>query len=140
MSLRAELAKVLSHDARYSLQAYEFIFEAIEFAKRGKRAKAKPKGGRPRAAGAARHVTPRELCLGCRDLALRQYGPLAFQVLSEWGVSSTSDLGNIVFNLIKAGDLEKTPSDSRADFNDVFDFDAAFRRDYVVPVEDIKEK
>src|SRR5580704_9694258 len=101
MSLRAELAKVLSHDARYSLQAYEFIFEAIEFAKRGKRAKAKTKPkGRPRTAATARHVTPRELCLGCRDLALRQYGPLAFQVLSEWGVSTTSDFGNIVFNLI----------------------------------------
>jgi uncharacterized repeat protein (TIGR04138 family) len=139
MSLRAELAKVLSHDARYALQAYEFIFEAIEFAKRGKRAKAKPKG-RPKGAATARHVTPRELCLGCRDLALRQYGPLAFQVLSEWGVSSTSDLGNIVFNLIKAGDLEKTPSDSRADFNDVFDFETVFRRDYVVSVEDTKEK
>jgi uncharacterized repeat protein (TIGR04138 family) len=135
MSLRAELAGVLARNARYSLQAYEFIFEAVEFAKRNKRSQARPKS-RARTAGSARHVTPRELCLGCRDLALHHYGPLAFQVLNQWGISSTSDLGEIVFNLIASGDLEKTPSDSRADFNNVFDFEAALRHYYVVVVND----
>jgi uncharacterized repeat protein (TIGR04138 family) len=135
MSLRAELAAVLARNSRYSLQAYEFIFEAIEFAKRNKRAKARPKS-RAKTSGTVRHVTPRELCLGCRDLALRHYGPLAFQVLSQWGIKSTSDLGEIVFNLIASGDLEKTPSDTRADFNNVFDFEAALRRDYVVVIDD----
>ena len=46
---------------------------------------------------------------------------------SSWGIRSTSDLGEIVYNLIAAGDLEKTPEDARADFDSVFDFDTAFR-------------
>jgi uncharacterized repeat protein (TIGR04138 family) len=134
MSLRSELTRVLARDARYSLQAYEFIFEAIEFAKRAKKAQARSKS---RSKSGTRHVTPRELCLGCRDLALRQYGPLAFEVLSHWGISSTSDLGEIVFNLIATGDLEKTSSDTRVGFNNVFDFEAALRHDYDVAVDEV---
>jgi uncharacterized repeat protein (TIGR04138 family) len=139
MSLRNEFAAILGRDARYSLQAYEFLFEAIEFAKRNKRGQARPKS-RARASSTprpARHVTPRELCLGCRDLALRQYGPLALLVLNQWGIASTADIGEIVFNLIAAGDLEKTSSDSRAGFKEVFDFEKAFQHDYVVPVDDV---
>ena len=41
-------------------------------------------------------------------------------VLALWGIRSTSDIGEIVYNLIASGDLEKTPSDSRADFDNVF--------------------
>ena len=40
---------------------------------------------------------------------------------------STSDIGDIVYNLIAAGDLEKTESDSRSDFDNVFDFETAFK-------------
>ena len=61
--------------------------------------------------------------------------PAGHDVLNQWGIRSTSDLGEIVFNLIASGDLEKTASDSRADFDDVFDFEAALRRDYVVPAD-----
>ena len=48
-------------------------------------------------------------------------------MLDHWGVRSTSDIGDIVYNLIAAGDLEKTPSDSRSDFDDVFDFETALK-------------
>ena len=70
-------------------------------------------------------------------LALRQYGLLAMTVLAHWGIRSTSDVGDIVYNLIETGDLEKTPSDSRSDFDNVFDFESALRRDYVVALDDV---
>jgi uncharacterized repeat protein (TIGR04138 family) len=134
MSLRDDLAEVLACDSRYSIQAYVFIFEALEHTKATKR---KSRGrGRGRALD-ARHVSPRELCLGARDLALRHYGLLAKTVLSQWGIQSTSDLGNIVFNLIASGDLEKTPSDSRTDFDGVFDFEEALCRDFVLALDDV---
>jgi len=135
MSIRPGQAGVLARDARYTLQAYEFIFEVIEHAKRQKQARARPKS-RPRSASTARHVTPRQLCMACRDLALKHYGMMALHVLRQWGITSTYDLGEIVFNLIASGDLEKTSSDSRADFNQVFDFEAVLQRDYVVAVDD----
>ena len=52
---------------------------------------------------------------------------MAITVLNEWGIHSTSDIGEIVFNLIASGDLDKTPSDKRSDFDDVFDFAKALQ-------------
>ncbi len=60
-------------------------------------------------------------------MGLRQFGLLAATVFGHWGVRSTSDIGDIVYHLIDAGDLEKTPSDSRSDFDNVFDFETALR-------------
>ena len=83
------------------------------------------------------HVSGRELCEGARRLALEHYGLMALTVLNLWGIRSTSDLGEIVFNLIASGDLEKTPNDSRSDFDRVFDFETALRRDYILALDEV---
>ena len=62
---------------------------------------------------------------------------MALAVLRLWGIHSTSDVGDIVYNLIASGDLEKTPADARSDFDDVFDFEVAFRRDYILALDDV---
>ena len=135
MSLRDDLAGVLARDSRYSIHAYAFIFEAIEHSKTlVSRAQPRVKGRRSRA---ARHVTGRQLCEGACALALSHYGLLAKVVLQQWGVRSTSDFGDIVYNLIRSGDLEKTPADSRADFNDLFDLDDALSGDFTLALDDV---
>lgn len=139
MSLRDELAGVLARDPRYTIHAYAFVFEALEHTKSlQNRTKTRPPHPR-RAKGPdlTQHVTGRDLCEGARELALKQYGLMALAVLAQWGIRSTSDLGNIVYNLIASGDLEKTPTDSRADFDGVYDFDKVFRRDYVWTIDDV---
>ena len=73
------------------------------------------------------HVTGRELCQAAGKLALRSYGMMAQTVLDLWGIRSTSDIGEIVYNLIGSGVLDKTPSDKRSDFDDVFEFATALR-------------
>ena len=73
------------------------------------------------------HVTGGEVCQAARRLALRYYGLMAITVLNEWGIRSTSDIGEIVYNLIASGDLDKTPTDKRSDFDDVFDFAKALQ-------------
>ena len=73
------------------------------------------------------HVDAGELCDAVRKLGLRQYGSLAAMLLAHWGVRSTADIGEIVYNLIVAGDLEKTEGDSRSDFDNLFDFNIAFK-------------
>lgn len=78
------------------------------------------------AAGRQRHVSGQELCEAIRCYALDQYGLLAKSVLNEWGVRSTGDFGEIVFNLIDIGQMRKTDSDCREDFNDVYDFERGF--------------
>ncbi len=132
MNFRDELARVIARDPRYSIEAYAFVIEALQYARRAKLRKAsrdresrrQGQTAKPRSRKAEReagHVSGRELCETARKLALKHYGMLAALVLSAWGVNSTSDLGDIVYNLIAAGDLEKTPSDSRTDFDGVFD-------------------
>jgi uncharacterized repeat protein (TIGR04138 family) len=137
MSLRNDLAGVLTGDPRYSIHAYAFVFEALEYTKNLKRRAQHRARGTASASSATRHVTGRELCEGARRFALEQYGLLALTVLRQWGLCSTSDLGEIVYNLIASGDLEKTPSDSRADFNNVFDFEDVFRRGFVLALGEV---
>jgi uncharacterized repeat protein (TIGR04138 family) len=152
MNFRDELARVIAQDPRYAIEAYAFVLESLNHARQEKlKARGRPRGkGRSTApaieqpAGASSskkprksgHVTGSELCESLRKLSLNQFGLLAATVLNYWGVRSTSDVGNIVYNLIDAGDLEKTPSDSRADFDNVYDFDRALRPESLGEIAD----
>lgn len=139
MSLREALAGAVIRDPRFSVDAYEFVFAALDLAKVRKR-KARRARGRGRkargASGVTKHVSGRELSEAARDLALDLYGRLALMILTSWGIRSTSDLGEIVYLLIASGDLERSAEDQRADFDDVYDFEAALCHDYVIPIED----
>jgi uncharacterized repeat protein (TIGR04138 family) len=137
MSLRNSLARVLARDPRYPIQAYVFVFEALEYTKRTARRPAGRPRGRARGSAPPRHVSGRELCEGARRLALDNYGLMALTVLKLWGIRSTSDLGEIVYNLIASGDLERTDRDNRSDFDDVFDFEQAFRREFTLALDEV---
>ena len=109
---KKRLEDILNEDKRYKHDAYEFIMQALSFAQK----KLKKKG----------HLTARELLEGVRDLAFEQFGPMARNVLSHWGVNSTADFGEIVFNMIDKGLLFKTEKDSKEDFKAVYDFGEVF--------------
>jgi uncharacterized repeat protein (TIGR04138 family) len=151
MNFRDELARIIANDPRYTIDAYVFILEALGYARHQKlKAKGRDRdkahssqrgrGTRPspasKKAGDSGHVSGRELCESVRRLGLRQFGLLAATVFAHWGVRSTSDIGDIVYHLIEAGDLEKTPSDSRSDFDNVYDFDTALRPKSLLAHED----
>jgi uncharacterized repeat protein (TIGR04138 family) len=69
-------------------------------------------------------------------LAHEQYGLLAKLVLASWGIRSTSDFGEIVYNLIRIGRLSKSPRDRREDFDNVYDFEQALVKEFVITKED----
>jgi uncharacterized repeat protein (TIGR04138 family) len=48
-------------------------------------------------------------------------------VLNRWGLRSTSDFGEVVYNLIRIGEMKKSKTDRREDFDNVYNFDEAFR-------------
>ena len=79
-----------------------------------------------------RHVSGQQLCLGLRDYAIERYGLLAPTVMSHWHVSRTDDFGRIVFAMIEAGLMTKTPDDTLDDFRGVYDFGEAFGNDELV--------
>lgn len=76
------------------------------------------------------HVSAQELLDGQRDLALREFGPMAFEVLSHWGLRSGTDVGEVVFAMVDAGLLGKTEEDNRTDFDTGDDFHEAFVQNY----------
>ncbi|MEM1166091.1 MAG: Minf_1886 family protein [Planctomycetota bacterium] len=73
-----------------------------------------------------RHVSGQELCLGVRDVAIEQFGPLARTVLETWHISSTDDFGSMVRAMVQAGLLRMSERDTLEDFHSVYDFDEAF--------------
>jgi uncharacterized repeat protein (TIGR04138 family) len=98
------------------VEAYYWVLRALEYTRQ-----------RHRRAG---HVSGRELAEGARDLALEEFGPMAFDVLGHWGLRRTADIGRIVYDFIEEGILRRTDEDSIEDFTDVYDFHEAFVRDY----------
>jgi uncharacterized repeat protein (TIGR04138 family) len=142
------IVQLLAEDRRYPLEAYVFVFEALHYAQSvlgmGAEGTSEPAAGGHPAGGATdeepvaaqHHVSGRELCEASRRYALDQYGYMAKLVLANWGIRSTGDLGEIVFNLIRIGRMRKTPADRREDFDDVFDFDTALRQAFQIRAKD----
>lgn len=103
-------------EARFHEHAYLFVLAALEF----------QQSRLPE----RRHINGRELSSAVRDLAIERFGVMARLVLEHWGVTTTNDVGDIVFTMVELGLLMSQPSDNRADFADVFAFDTAFEASY----------
>jgi uncharacterized repeat protein (TIGR04138 family) len=111
---------------KFHHHAYLFVRDALS--------EAQEKYGRDQQNEKAGHISPRELLDGVRSLGQRRYGMMATTVFRFWGVSSTADIGRIVFEMIELGDMKKTDNDQFDDFVDVFSFEEAFSNEYAVDV------
>jgi uncharacterized repeat protein (TIGR04138 family) len=133
------IAQLLQEDRRYTFEAYVFIFEALRYAQNvmgmGAEGSGEPaEEAETESEAVDRHVTGQQLCEAIRRYATEQYGYMAKTVLNNWGIHGTSDFGEIVFNLIRVGQMRKTPADARVDFDNIYDFEAAFKQDFrIVP-------
>ncbi len=112
-----DFSDILRKDARYDKRAYDFLLRVIAEASES----------------AKGHVTGQELLTFFRDLALDAYGPLAYTVLTDWGVTCCEDVGEIVFNLFHSKRIGKTDQDTPADFLGGFDFKEEFLGPFRAP-------
>ncbi len=105
----------LRHGRPYAEAAYYFVLEALDYAVYllGRK-------------GETRHISVQELLDGIRRFAAEEFGPLAPYAFRSWGVRSTADFGDIVFQMVEAGLLKKDDRDRLEDFQDGFDFQEAF--------------
>ena len=104
---------VTEKDRRYARPAYLFVQRALHYYK-------ERHGG-----GKEGHLRGDQVLAGVRELALAVYGPMARSVLNDWGLKRGEDVGEIVYNLIDAGLMKKTPEDRREDFAGIMEFDDA---------------
>jgi uncharacterized repeat protein (TIGR04138 family) len=130
------LMEVVQRDPRYAYEAYEFLFHALHHTQ--KQLGREPPEDNPAdpALDKRHHVSGRELLMGIRDLALREFGLMARTVFRQWGIQETDDFGNMVFNLVQASLLSKTDDDSLTDFHAVYDLDKELHQDYQIPLDE----
>jgi uncharacterized repeat protein (TIGR04138 family) len=136
--------QLLEEDRRYRLEAYAFVFEALSYAHdvlglgadRPSEATSEPVEAPPpkskKKKAPERHLTGQQLCEAIRLYALEQFGYMAKTVLNSWGVHTTGDFGEIVFNLIRIRQMKKTKDDRREDFDEVFDFETGLKRNFKI--------
>ena len=136
------LHRLLRRDTRYPLDAYIFVREALSYASNvlnlgcestpvesevhldldARQEELEPIS--------ERHLSGQELCDAIRLYALNEFGYMARLVLEKWGVTNTGNFGDIVYNMIEVGLMKKSPKDSRSHFDNVYEFDIVFERDF----------
>lgn len=119
-----KIKEIIKKDPRYLPQAYQFVFEALDYTTNilGKR--------QLKTNELERHVTGKQLMEGLRQYALKQFGFMALTVFEQWGVKQDADFGNIVFNLVESGLMGKTETDSRDDFKNTYDLKKVFDEEF----------
>ncbi len=126
------LVACIKKDPRYPIAAYAFVKESLRYAADvlemgmdvaddtdlGEECVPIPQ--------AEQHLTGQQLCEAIRQFSLNQFGFMAKVVMNEWGIYSTADYGNIVYNMIDAGLMKKSEHDRQSDFDAVYDFESEF--------------
>ena len=107
---------LLKKNDHYQAEAYQFVYDALDYTLENVVNDERKD----------RHVSADELLEGIRRYGIDQFGCLAKVVFEFWGVRSTSDWGDVVYNLIQYDLLRKQSCDHREDFNDVYDFEEVF--------------
>jgi len=121
---------VSREDDRYNPEAYVFLRDSLEATlKRRKKAR---KDTSP-------HVGAVELLDGFRIYALAEFGPMSQMVLDYWGIRNTEDVGQMVFNLVKAGIFGKTEDDTLESFRNIYDFQEAFVEPFLPDYNSLNE-
>ena len=105
---------VVAKDGRYDARAYALLMDVVHAL-----------GGEDN-----RHVSGEDILEEFRECALDQYGPMTYTVLTEWGVTCTEDVGEMMFNLAEAGRVKKDEGDTPETFVGGYDFKEAFLDPY----------
>ncbi|MEI6421344.1 MAG: Minf_1886 family protein [Lentisphaerota bacterium] len=116
IKFREALIQIVKDDPRYAPEAYEFVSKAVVFTMLSLSRDKSP----------SHHISGQELLDGFRRYAIQEFGPMAGEIMKSWGFSNSSDVGNVVFNLVNRNLLGKTENDSLSDFKNGLDFERAF--------------
>ena len=126
------LLQLLRRDQRYRLEAYQFVREGLDFAQRVLGMGVSRPLRRGQKPPPESHLTGQELSEALRQFALEQFGFMAKWVLNSWGIYATRDFGELVYNMIAVNLMRKSETDRREVFNDVYDFDEVFVRQFQI--------
>jgi len=101
---RSRHVAAIARSVGYSVDAVMFVQDAVSFSMQ------------------PGHRTAREVCRDFADYARQYFNDRdeAIELLREWGVCRSEDVGRIVFGLVRAGMLVAGPEDREEDFAGLF--------------------
>jgi len=115
--MKQNFEDIAEKDGCYPSQAVKFVYEGLAYT--AKKSLSEPS-----------HVTGQSLCMGLRSLAIEKWGRLAIAVLESWNITTTRDFGEIVYLMVRHKLMSTQPTDSIDDFDDVYDFDTVFKKQF----------
>ncbi|KKQ56709.1 MAG: hypothetical protein US74_C0012G0032 [Parcubacteria group bacterium GW2011_GWA2_38_13] len=124
MTTLERLEYSLRTNNRHPICAYKFLHDSLCWASKRIAQKQGVRVG---------HITAKELSLGFRDLAIREFGCMALTVIESWKIHSTRNIGEMVFELVGKGIMGLSNSDRESDFIGLYEFSNAF---HIRPVVD----
>jgi len=136
------LLNLVKTDPRYKLDAYIFVRDGLSYAQEILIDEVQGEEEVSNVVAEAgeeepdRHVSGQQLCQSLRLYALDQFGYMAKTVLNSWGLRSTSDFGEVVYNMIEKELMKKSKTDRREDFDNVFDFEEALQQQFNISSAD----
>ena len=104
---------IVGKDDRYAARAYALLMDVVHYL--GKDGK---------------HMTAADIMDEFKERALDQYGPMAYTVLAEWGVTCCEDLGEMMANLAEGRRVQRDENDTPESFLGGYDFKEAFLGPY----------
>ncbi len=119
------IEKIVAQDSRYSLEAYYFVREALDYTQK--------KLVRNKKIQQPQHISGQELLEGTRKFTIKEYGPMGYHVLQTWGIHRCEDIGELVFNMVASNLLSKTDDDTRDDFGGGYEFSEALVWPFLPP-------
>ncbi len=113
---RDSYTDIVARDDRYDARAYALLSDVVAFL-----------GGD---GDRKKHFTGEDVLDEFKERALDQYGPMTYTVLTEWGLKSCEDIGEMMFNLADSGRITKDDDDTPETFIGGYDFREAFLGPY----------
>jgi uncharacterized repeat protein (TIGR04138 family) len=119
--LRRQPYEPIAASIGYPVDAVMFVRDALGWVKAT---------GRPHAGGGL-HATALDVCRGVREYAARYFNDEAeaLDLLAEWRLRSSEDVGRVIYAMVDAGLLKTSPQDSPADFDGLFALEDLFTRE-----------
>jgi len=105
---------VVAKDPRYQARGYALLMDVVFFLLRERE----------------KSVSGEEILEEFKERALDQYGPMTYTVLTEWGITCTEDIGEMMFNLTEGRRLNKDSNDTPESFANGYDFKETFLDPY----------
>lgn len=112
----SDIPRELSKKSGRPAEAYIFMLEVIDFLHTEINKSHMPVVG----------VKTETLLAAFFSYSIREFGLLAHHVLNELGFMTSSDVGDVVFDLIGAGVMSASSPDERKEFDQKYRYDAAF--------------